>query len=45
MEEQEILDHFYSKRTNLFGDIDLVKGIDPINKLHELYAKRIYGNK
>lgn len=44
MEEQEILDHFYSKRTNLFGDIDMVKGNDPINRLHELYAKRIAGN-
>ena len=44
MKEQEILDHFYSKRTNLFGDIDMVKGNDSINKLHELYAKRIAGN-
>jgi three-Cys-motif partner protein len=44
MKEQEILDHFYSKTTNLFGDIYMIKGNDPINKLHELYAKRIAGN-
>src|SRR5204863_3158958 len=44
MEEQEIMDHFYSKRTNLFGDIDMIKENDPINRLHELYAKRIAGN-
>ncbi len=44
MEEKEILDHFYSKRTNLFGDIDMIKENDPINRLHELYAKRISGN-
>lgn len=42
--EQEILNHFYSKRNTLFGDTDLVKGIDPINRLHELYASRIAGN-
>ena len=44
MEKQEILDHFYSKRTNLFGDIDMIKENDLINRLHELYAKRIAGN-
>lgn len=44
LEEQEIISHFYSKRMNLFGDIDTLKSDDPINKLHELYAKRIAGN-
>lgn len=44
MKEDDILNHFYSKRTNLFGDIDLVKENDPINRLHELYASRIAGN-
>lgn len=44
MDEKEILDHFYSKQTNLFGDVDMIKSDDPINKLHELYAKRIAGN-
>ena len=44
MKEEDILNHFYSKRTNLFGDIDLVKENDPINRLHELYASRIAGN-
>lgn len=44
MEEKEILEHFYSKQTNLFGDVDVVKGNNSINKLHELYAKRIAGN-
>ena len=44
MKEADILNHFYSKRTNLFGDIDLVKENDPINRLHELYANRIAGN-
>ncbi|HEX8278974.1 MAG TPA: three-Cys-motif partner protein TcmP [Segetibacter sp.] len=44
MEEREILNHFYSKRTNLFGEIDTIKEEDPINRLHELYAGRIAGN-
>lgn len=44
MEEREILDHFYSRQTTLFGDLMLVKKNDPINKLHDLYAKRIAGN-
>jgi three-Cys-motif partner protein len=44
MTEQEILDHFYSKRSTLFGYVQLVKKNDPINKLHDLYAKRIAGN-
>ena len=44
LKEQEILDHFYSRQTNLFGDAMLIKKNDPINKLHELYAKRIAGN-
>lgn len=44
LEEQEILNHFYSRQANLFGDVMLVKKNDPINKLHELYAKRIAGN-
>ena len=44
MKRDDIKDHFYSKRTNLFGDLDVIKESDPINKLHELYAKRIAGN-
>lgn len=44
MKREEILDHFYSKRPNLFGELDIIKGNDPINKLHELYASRIAGN-
>lgn len=44
MSREEILAHFYSKRPTLFGDLDIVKGYDPINKLHELYASRIAGN-
>lgn len=44
MEEKEILNHFYSKRTNLFGEVDMVKEDDPINRLHELYGSRIAGN-
>lgn len=44
MNREEIKNHFYSKRTNLFGDLDIIKENDPINKLHELYAKRIAGN-
>jgi len=41
---EEIKNHFYSKRINLFGDTDIIKENDPINKLHELYAARIAGN-
>jgi three-Cys-motif partner protein len=44
MDREEIKNHFYSKRPNLFGDLDIIKENDPINKLHELYAKRIAGN-
>ncbi len=44
MEENEILNHFYSKQNTLFGDTLLIKENDPINKLHDLYAKRIAGN-
>jgi len=44
MDREEIKQHFYSKRQNLFGDLDTIKETDPINKLHELYAKRIAGN-
>ena len=44
MNREEIKKHFYSKRTTLFGDLDIVKGNDPIRKLHELYASRIAGN-
>lgn len=44
MGREEIKNHFYSKRPNLFGDLDIIKENDPINKLHELYAKRIAGN-
>jgi three-Cys-motif partner protein len=44
MNRLEIQNHFYSKRPNLFGDLDIIKENDPINKLHELYASRIAGN-
>ena len=44
MSREEIRNHFYSKRPTLFGDLDIVKENDPINKLHELYARRIAGN-
>ena len=44
VKKEEILDHFYSNHTNLFGDVEVIKASDPINKLHELYAKRIAGN-
>lgn len=44
MKREEIKDYFYTKRPNLFGDLDLIKEIDPINRLHELYASRIAGN-
>lgn len=44
LNRDSILKHFYSKQPNLFGDIDLIKETDPINKLHELYAKRLAGN-
>jgi three-Cys-motif partner protein len=44
MKREEILNHFYSKRANLFGELDFIKENDPINKLHELYANRIAGN-
>jgi three-Cys-motif partner protein len=44
IDEQEILTHFYSKQNTLFGDTLLIKQNDPINKLHDLYAKRIAGN-
>jgi hypothetical protein len=44
MSKDEILEHFYSKRHTLFGDTEVVKGSDPINRLHELYASRIAGN-
>jgi hypothetical protein len=44
MEEEEILKHSYSKQPTLFGDVEMIKGDDPINRLHELYAKRIAGN-
>jgi three-Cys-motif partner protein len=43
MREEEILDHFYKKQNTLFGE-DFIKENDPINKLHDLYAKRIAGN-
>ena len=42
--EDEIMNHFYSARTNLFGETEYIKEDDPINKLHELYTKRIQGN-
>jgi len=44
MNRSEIQNHFYSKRPNLFGDLDIIKENDPINKLHELYGSRIAGN-
>ena len=44
MNRDEIKNHFYSKRPTLFGDLDIVKENDPINRLHELYASRIAGN-
>lgn len=44
MNREEIKNHFYSKRQTLFGDLDIVKDNDPINRLHELYASRIAGN-
>lgn len=44
MKRNDILNHFYTKRHTLFGDLDIVKENDPINKLHELYASRIAGN-
>jgi hypothetical protein len=44
MKEQEIMDHFYLPTQNLFGETEYIKDDDPINKLHELYAKRIKGN-
>ena len=43
MDREEIKNHFYSKRPNLFGELDIIKENDPINKLHELYASRIAG--
>ena len=44
MSREEIKSHFYSKRPNLFGELDIIKENDPINRLHELYASRIAGN-
>jgi three-Cys-motif partner protein len=44
LDEESILKHFYSKRPTLFGDDDLIKENDPINRMHELYASRIAGN-
>jgi three-Cys-motif partner protein len=44
MKEEEILNHFYSKRPTLFGDTDIIKEYDSINRLHEIYASRIAGN-
>ena len=44
MNRDDIKDHFYSKRQNLFGDLDIIKETDPINRLHELDASRIAGN-
>ena len=44
MNQEEIKNHFYSKRPTLFGDLDIIKENDPINRLHELYASRIAGN-
>lgn len=44
MNRGDIKAHFYSERPTLFGDSDIIKGTDPINKLHELYASRIAGN-
>jgi three-Cys-motif partner protein len=44
LQEEEIEKHFYSKQNTLFGDTLFIKQNDPINKLHDLYAKRIAGN-
>lgn len=44
MNREDIKNHFYSKRQTLFGDLDITKDYDPINRLHELYASRIAGN-
>ena len=44
LSKEEILNHFYSKQHTLFGDTELFKESDPINRLHELYASRIAGN-
>lgn len=44
MDKEDIINHFYSKQNTLFGDTLLIKQNDPINKLHDLYAKRIAGN-
>lgn len=44
MDREGIKNHFYSKRQTLFGDFDITKDSDPINRLHELYASRIAGN-
>lgn len=44
MSEAEIMGHFYSPLTNLFGETEYIKEDDPINKLHELYSNRIKGN-
>jgi three-Cys-motif partner protein len=44
LEEREIVSHFYSKQNTLFGDTLMIKESDPINKLHDLYAKRIAGH-
>ncbi len=44
MDREDIKNHFYSKRQTLFGDLDIIKDSDPINRLHELYASRIAGN-
>lgn len=44
MNRDGIKKHFYSKQPTLFGDLDIIKENDPINKLHELYASRIAGN-
>jgi three-Cys-motif partner protein len=39
--ESAIMEHFYNRATNLFGETELTKEDDPINKLHELYSRRI----
>lgn len=44
MKQNDIMNHFYKKQPTLFGDTELMKENDPINKLHELYASRIAGN-
>ena len=44
MEKTDILNHFYKRTNTLFGDLDVVKELDPINKLHDLYASRIAGS-